>query len=210
MHLVSYTSKVFKRHKDLGLRYFSDADPTKRNVLSGFVDSDWAADVNDRKSQTGYVFFLNGAPISWTSSKQTTPALSTAEAEYMALAAATQEALYLRQLLECLGYPQSQATVIGEVNQGCIALAESTAFSKRTRHIDIRYHFIRQHIEDGAIRIEYVPTVDQLADALTKALPRIKHGEFTSGTMAVTVNQPPTRLPITVLGKRKRSGNAIG
>ena len=109
-----------------------------------------------------------------------------------------------------LGLPTSQATVIGEDNQGCIALAESTAFSKRTRHIDIRYHFIRQHIEDGAIRIEYVPTADQLADALTKALPRIKHDEFTSGTMAVAVNQPPTRLPITVLGKRKRSGNAIG
>jgi hypothetical protein len=99
-------------------------------------------------------------------------ALSSSEAEYMALAAAVQECVHLRQLLADLGYPQKGATVIYEDNQGCIALARNPVFHKRTKHIDIRYHFIRERILDGTIDLKYIPTSDQYADIMTKCLPK--------------------------------------
>jgi hypothetical protein len=90
----------------------------------------------------------------------------------MAVCAATQESTYLRQLLEEFGYPQVSATKIFEDNQGCIALARNPVLHKRTKHIEIRYHFIRERIESKQVQLEYVPTQKQLADIMTKALPK--------------------------------------
>jgi hypothetical protein len=115
---------------------------------------------------------LGGAAISWASKLQPTVALSSAEAEYMSLSAGVQEAIHLRQLMSDLGFPQRGPTVIYEDNQGCIALSENPVMHKRTKHIDVRHHFIRERVESGDIALKYVATKDQLADLLTKALKR--------------------------------------
>ena len=90
----------------------------------------------------------------------------------MAACGAVQEAIHLRQLLNDLGYVQDKPTVIFEDNQGCIALTENPVFHRRTKHIDIRYHFIREKVASGEVVLKYVPTADQLADLLTKGLPK--------------------------------------
>ena len=113
-----------------------------------------------------------GGVVSWGSKLQPTVALSSAEAEYMAACAAVQEAIHLRLLMRDLGFEQKGATVIYEDNQGCIALSENPMFHKRTKHIDIRYHFIRERVASGEVVLKYVATEHQLADLLTKALPK--------------------------------------
>ena len=138
--------------------------------LLGYSDSDWAGDVDTRRSTTGYVFTLNHGAVTWGSRLQATVALSSSEAEYMAMCAAVQEAIHLRQLLKDLGHVQDQPTRILEDNQGCIALSENPVFHKRTKHIDIKYHFVRERVASNEIKIEYVATEDQLADLLTKGL----------------------------------------
>ena len=90
----------------------------------------------------------------------------------MAASAAVQEAVYLRQLLLDLGQPQHMATVLFEDNQGCIAMAANPVLHKRSKHIDIRYHFVRERVASGEIELKYIPTAQQLADLLTKALSR--------------------------------------
>ncbi|MFN3329157.1 MAG: reverse transcriptase domain-containing protein, partial [Fervidobacterium pennivorans] len=108
--------------------------------LVGYTDADWANNEENRRSITGYVFILAGGPISWGSRKQQTVAISTTEAEYMSICAATQEALYLRYVLRDLGHEQIEPTTIYTDNQGAIALAEDGATNKRTKHIDIKHH----------------------------------------------------------------------
>jgi hypothetical protein len=134
--------------------------------------------VTDRKSTSGYAFFLNGAPISSASRKQQTVALSTAEAEYVALAAATQEALWLRALLEELGLHQEQPTLLLQDNQSAIAIAKNPEFHARTKHIDIRHHFVRDAVEDKMIHLKFCPTEEMVADALTKPLPKTSFQEL--------------------------------
>ena len=139
-------------------------------TLIGYSDSDWAGDTETRKSTMGYVFTLAGAAISWNSRKQQTVVLSTAEAKYMAVAATTQEAIHLRALLEELGFKQKKPTLIYQDNQSSIAIAHNDTSNRRTKHIDIRYHFVRERILTREIRIEYLPTESMIADCLTKAV----------------------------------------
>jgi len=151
--------------KDLGITY-SNGD----TVLVGYADSDWAGDQDTRRSVTGYVFVLCGAAISWGSKLQPTVALSSSEAEYMAACYAVQEAVHLRLLLKSLGYEQQGHTVIFEDNQGCIYMSQNPVMHKRAKHIDIRYHFVRERVAQGVVKLEYIKTEDQLADLLTKPL----------------------------------------
>jgi hypothetical protein len=138
----------------------------------GYSDADWAGDIETRRSTSGYVFVLNGSCISWRSKKQRTVALSSTEAEYMALSEATQEAVWLKSFLQELGeLAGDDALTIREDNQGAIALAKNPEFHKRTKHIDIRYHFVREKVEDGQVSLEYCPTREMLADLMTKAIP---------------------------------------
>jgi hypothetical protein len=147
--------------------------------LSGYCDADWAGDLDERKSTTGYAFYVGDGCVSWNSKRQPTVALSTAEAEYMAATQATKEALWLKQLLNELGFTQSQAIRIHSDNQGCIALTKNPAYHSRTKHIDIRHHFIRDSVEAGDIELQYCATDDMVADVLTKALARDKHEKHT-------------------------------
>ena len=149
------------------LRYFNE--PTK---LGGYADADWAGDTDTRKSTTGFMFSLNenSSPISWRSKRQPTVAQSTAEAEYVAATEAANEAIWLRRLLKDLGEPQQGPTIILEDNQSCIAMSENPVFHYRTKHIDIRYHVIRDYVEKELVLLVHIPTKQQLADILTKSL----------------------------------------
>eukprot|EP00873_Tetraselmis_striata_P010321 jgi/Tetstr1/430585/TSEL_020382.t1 len=167
--------RYLKGTKTLGLTFSGGkAD----GLLHGYCDADWAGDVVSRRSTTGFVFMLCGAAVSWKSQLQATVALSTAEAEYMALCAAVCEALFLRELLRELCCAQSEATVIFEDNQRCIALTRNPMTHGRSKHIAIKYHFTREKVLSGEVAIEYCPTAQMVADALTKALGRLKHAEF--------------------------------
>ena len=176
--------RYFMGSRDMTISY--DRNGENRNVLVGYVDSDWAADVDTRRSQTGYVFYLNGGPVSWQSKKQTTVALSTVEAEYMAMAAAAQEALYLRQLLVDLGFPQGQGTVLYEDNQAAMSLATGQASQI---DIDIRHHFIREKIAAAQLVILRVPSAQQRADIWTKSFAVAKFRDLIGLVMGAEKDQ---------------------
>ena len=125
---------------DFGLLYKRDGSAD----CIGYSDADWAEDINDSKSTSGYLFQITGAAVGWRSKKQTCVALSTAEAEYMALANAAQEAIWLRQLSNDLGSQSKEPTVIFEDNQSAICIAKDAQFHGRSKHIGIKYHFIRE------------------------------------------------------------------
>ena len=112
---------------------------------------------------------MAGSPISWSSKKQTVVALSTSEAEYIALCLATQEAVWIKRLLTELRVPVGPVLLM-EDNQAAIAIARNPVAHARTKHIDIRFHFVREALQDGAIDIHYCPTSEMLADLLTKSL----------------------------------------
>jgi hypothetical protein len=146
-----------------------------------YVDADWASDTNDRRSITGYVFLMSSGAVSWSSKKQTSVALSSTEAEYMAAAAATKEAIWLKTFISELNFSETHPITLHIDNQSAILLAKNSMFHERTKHIAIRYHFIREKLEEGEISVEYVPTNEQVADVLTKPLAREKHGRFVEG-----------------------------
>jgi len=157
--------RYLKGTKDLKLKYSRNASTT----LVGYSDSDWAGNLDDRHSTSGYLFTLGGAAISWASRKQQTVALSVTEAEYISASLACQEAIYLRNLLKDMGYEQ-KTTYLFQDNQGSIAMARNWMTTSRSKHIEIRYHFIRECIERKELTVEYLRTNDQLADIFTKAV----------------------------------------
>ena len=158
---------VFKKSKD-GLEAI------------GYSDSDLASSKEDRKSTTGFCFTLNseGPMISWKSKKQQTVALSSCEAEYMALTAATQEAIFLSNLAEEFGIVTDSPTRIFGDNQGSIALVKNPVNHEKTKHIDIKHHFVREKFSEGIIDIMYIPTSDNIADLMTKPATKVKLTKF--------------------------------
>ena len=154
--------------QQFGLLY--KANTSSESEITGFSDSDWAGDEGDRKSTSGYVFLLGGDAVSWKSTKQTTVALSTAEAEYIALSSASQEAIWLQQLISDLSKKALHKMIIYEDNQSTICLAKNQAVHGRTKHIDIKYHFIRDLVEAGKIELVYCTTENMVADIFTKGL----------------------------------------
>ena len=171
---VKRIMRYLRGTSDYGIMYTKDHE----SVLTGHCDADWAGDVSDRKSTSGYVFSLAGAPVSWRSKKQTCVALSTAEAEYMSLASSTQEAIWLHELMNQLDEPSTEAMVIYSDSQSAIAMAKNPQFHGRSKHIDIKYHFIRGKIADGTVKLLYCPTENMQADILTKGLSKEKHNKF--------------------------------
>lgn len=165
--------------KDIGLMFggSNEGKPCDSRGHGGIVvdvcayaDADWANNTADRKSITGWVAKLNGDPISWSSKKQRTVALSTCEAELYAEAAAIQEVLWMRGLLKELGLRCRTGSVVYGDNQSTIAVSKNGVRSNRTKHVDIKYHFITETVERGEVRLQWVPTTEQQADIFTKAL----------------------------------------
>jgi len=152
--------------------------PPKR--LTGYSDANWGGDLDTRRSTTGYVVMINNGAAAWKSQLQVTVALSTMEAEYMALTEATKELIWIRNLLAELGYTNNKAganspTELYSDNQSAIALAKNPVSHARAKHIDIRHHFIRDAVQNEIIWLQYIPTEEMTADSLTKALGREKH-----------------------------------
>eukprot|EP00253_Pinus_taeda_P011534 PITA_11534 len=162
--------------------------------LVGYTDSDWAGCAFDRKSTLGCCFGLGSAIVSWFSWKQQSVALSSAEAEYMKASLASCEAIWLHKMFFGLFGQSLRPSVIYCVNQSCIKLTENPVFHDRSKHIGIRYHFIRDYVQKGAVKLEYISTDEQVADILIKALPRGNHIYFRD-KMGVVRN--------TFLGKRE-------
>ena len=135
----------------------------------------------------GNMFKLCGAPISWRSKKQASVALSTAEAEYVALSSATQEAVWLRQLASELRFEQSKPTVVYEDNQSSISMAQNAQYHGRMKHINICHHFVCKKVNDGEIKLKYCRSDRMLADMLTKGL---------SGTVFETLREMAGIIPI--------------
>ncbi|KAK1663984.1 hypothetical protein QYE76_052143 [Lolium multiflorum] len=161
--------------KDMFLCYGGDQEL----VVTSYIDASWNTDPDDSKSQSGYVFILNGAAVSWASSKQCTVAKSSTESEYIAASEASSEAVWMKRFIIELGVVPSalDPLVIYCDNMGAIANAQEPRSHKRLKHIKLRYHSIREYIEDGEVKICKVHTDLNVADPLTKALPRAKHDQ---------------------------------
>lgn len=142
------------------------------SALVGYTDSDLGGDRTSRRSTTGMVFLLNGAAITWQSKLQPTVALSTTEAEYQAAAVGAREALWLRKLLPELGCELTGPINLLGDNQAALALLHNHMVNDRSKHIDIIHHFARERVMMGEIAYRYTPSQDNIADVLTKPLPK--------------------------------------
>src|SRR5258708_25612560 len=160
---------------DLGLTYHGNR---LNDDLMGFADSNWAGDPNSRRSVSGYVFMFCGAVVSWSAKKQLTITLSSTEAEYMAMTHAGKEAVFLQHLYSDVGIPISVPIFLLIDNQSAIALAENPIFHARSKHIEVRHHWVREKIEDGTIKLDYIPMANQIADIFTKPLNSEKFRKF--------------------------------
>ena len=137
--------------------------------IRGFVDADWAGDLDQRRSTSGYVFSLFGGAVSWMSKRQSVVALSTTEAEYIAATHASKEAVWLQRLCSSMGLVQ-QAIRIDCDSQSAIFLAKNPAYHSKTKHIDVQYHFVRDMVEAKRVLLVKVDTLKNVADALTKSV----------------------------------------
>ena len=148
--------------------------------LVGYTDADWAGDITTRRSTSRYVFMLGSGVISWSSKHQPTVALSTCEAEYMAMMQATKKAVWLSRFLRELGYnsPDVTTVTINGDNQGAIALASNPEYHARTKHIAIQWHFVCEQVTKEAVTLRYISTAEMIADGLTKPLTGAKFQQF--------------------------------
>ena len=166
---VKRVIKYLSGTRDLGILYEARSD---NFVLTGYSDSDYAGDVDTRRSTSGFCFFLCGGIITWGCQRQKIVTLSSTEAEYVAAAAAAKEAIWLRKILCDLSYEPETPAVLSVDNQSAIKRAKNPEFHKRTKHIDIKFHFIRQNVVNGELSVEYIPSTELKADIFTKAFPK--------------------------------------
>ncbi|KAL0266989.1 UNVERIFIED_CONTAM: hypothetical protein PYX00_009379 [Menopon gallinae] len=173
--LAKRVLRYLKATPELGIKY-------SRNVkqLEAFTDSDWAGNVDDRRSCSGNVLMLAGGPISWMSKLQSSVSLSTMEAEYVAIREVTKEVVYVSRLINHMlfrHYVKEPISVYCD-NQSAIELSKNPVFHKRSKHIDIAYHYARELVEKGKIELKYLRTDEMIADVFTKPLSKVKHNKF--------------------------------
>ena len=164
------TLRYLKGTDDYGIFYRRG-----KSLLVGYVDPDWGGSIDDRRSFTGYAFSMSGGVVAWDSRKQRTVALSTTEAKYMAMSEATKEAIHLKRFLQELGESGKKSIKLLVDNYSPQKLATNPVYHARTKHIDIRHHFVREIVESGEIVLEHVASDNMPADILTKALTKPKH-----------------------------------
>lgn len=168
---VKRVMRYLKATMNHGLIYKPVNDPK----IICFSDADYAGDQATRKSTSGIISFINTGPISFKAKQQECVALSTTEAEYMACAIGVKDLIWLRRFTEELGAPINQEAWLLCDNQGAIRLVKNPEFHERTKHIDIKFHFIREKYADGIFELRYVETDQQRADIFTKSLSADKH-----------------------------------
>ena len=166
--------RYLKCTRNCELVYFK----TGKGIIT-YVDADWTGDTADSRSYSGQVTILANAAVGWESKKQKTIALSTAEAEYMALSKACKEAIFVKELLQALIGNNDPIQIYCD-NQSAIKLSSNPVFHNRTKHIDIRHHFVRECLHTGKVKIDYCPTGEMVAHILTKGLVQLKHDSFCS------------------------------
>eukprot|EP00253_Pinus_taeda_P017461 PITA_17461 len=159
--------QVFACTSDYGLCYQGRPGLDRVLDIRGFVDADWAGDLDQRISTSGYVFNLFGGAVSWMSKKQSVVALSTIEAEYMAATHASKEAVWLQRLCSSMGLVQEVIRIDCD-SQSAIFMAKNPTYHLKTKHIDVQYHFVVDMIEDKKVLLVKVDTLKNTTDALTK------------------------------------------
>ena len=177
---VKRVFRYLKYTKHFVLTYGGDDDAIRNSDLNFFCDADWANDTSDRKSISGYVTIVAGGAVSWSSKKQQTVALLTAEAEYVATTHIAKQVLWHRTLFEELDFDYASTSTIFTDNQAAISISHHLEFHSRTKQIDIAHHFLRDLITEGTINTLYVNTRDNLSDLFTKGLSRNLHDDLTS------------------------------
>lgn len=138
--------------------------------MVAYSDSDYARDVEDRKSTSGYVFLLSSGAVTWSSKKQPVVTLSTTEAEFIAAASCTCQSVWMRRILEKLRHEQSECTDVFCDNSSEIKLSKNPVMHGRSKHIDVRFHFLRDLTKDGVVKLEHCGSKDRLADIMTNPL----------------------------------------
>lgn len=146
--------------------------------LNAYADADFAACPITRRSTGGYVTRLGGSTVNWNSKKQDTVATSTTEAEYRSAYEGGQDIIWLNNLINGMGIKQKEPPSFKLDNQEAIALSKNEKFKRRTKHVDVKYHWLRELAAKKELIIRYIPTNDMIADVMTKALTPIKHGNF--------------------------------
>ena len=194
--LTKHVLRYLAGTRTLALQLGKPSD-TLPSTIAGFMqnvgcsDADWASDAIDRKSILGYSFFFEGSLVSWSTVKQKSIALSSTEAEYYAMTHAFKEALWLRVFLSFMKFPIPKPFPILSDNQAACSLSNSLSISARSKHIDIRHHFIRTHVQDGIFSTTWIPTADMPADIFTKSLPSIV---FVRHRNVLGLSPPPSTL----------------
>ena len=167
MHVIGY----IKNTLDYGLTYSRDSDLTP----TAFVDADYGGCRDTRRSTSGYVFMMAGGAVTWSSKRQASVALSTVEAEYVAMSRCAQQMVWMQSWLDEVEIEHSLPGLIKGDNRGAIALTKNTRDHGKVKHINIRHHYIRELLESNTIAVEQVPSENNLADLFTKPLPRDHH-----------------------------------
>ena len=158
--------RYLKGTVDFGIFYKKGGN----NDLVAYTDSDYAGDLGDRKSTSGYVFLLSSGTISWLSKKQPVVSLSTTEAEFIAAASCACQTVWLKRVLKKLGLNQDKTTIIYCDSSSAIKLSKNPVMHGRSKHIDVRFHFLRELTKAGTVELIYCNTQDQIADIMTKPL----------------------------------------
>lgn len=170
MHLAA--AKRVLRYLQGTLDYGIWYEKGRKGSLEIFTDSDFAGDLDGRKSTSGYVFLWNKGAVSWASQKQDIVALSSTEAEYIAAASCACQSLWIKDVLEELGLGTTESMVIKCDNTSTIKLSKNPVFHGRCKHIGVRFHFLRDLVKDGTIVLEHCGSTEQLADIFTKPVKR--------------------------------------
>ncbi|GKE89100.1 ribonuclease H-like domain, reverse transcriptase, RNA-dependent DNA polymerase [Tanacetum coccineum] len=170
MKAIKKVLRYVKGTKDYGITYKHNGG----NKIYGYSDSSYGVNTQEGKGTTGIIFYYGESPISWSTQKQATVALSSCESEFIAATAAATQALWLKRLLSRLTHSDEEKITILVDNKSAIALMKNPVFHGRSKHIDTKYHFIRECVERDDIQVEFVSGDYQKADILTKALPKIR------------------------------------
>ncbi|XP_043697501.1 secreted RxLR effector protein 161-like [Telopea speciosissima] len=168
---VAAVKRIFRYLKctiDYGLWY----PRTKDFTLSAFLRCRLGSDVDDRKSTSGGAFYLGGSLVAWRSKKQGSVSLSTAEVEYIAATSCCTQLLWMKQMMKDLSVEVDRPVVIYCDNTSAINISKNPVMHSKTKHIAIRYHFLREKVIEGVVRLEFIPTAEQSTDIFTKPLPK--------------------------------------
>ena len=170
LHVIGYV----KNTMDYGLTYSRDADLTP----AAYVDADYGGCRDTRRSTSGYVFMMAGGPVTWSSKRQPTVALSTVEAEYVAMSRCAQQMIWMQTWLDEVEIAYTTPGIIKGDSRGAIALAKTTKDHGKVKHIDIRHHYLRELVKSNLIAFEQISSSDNIADVFTKPLARDHHHRF--------------------------------